>query len=222
MINKPQKEVGKDKQRNYALRIAKFWLGEKKTVTKRAKTLTPQDLKKVLDYINQHKHALRNRTILLTGYFSGMRVGELANLRYVDVVDAEGRIRDEILLEAEQTKGRYARTVFISAKLKQHLEIYIQVYKPKNTTDSFFYTQKKQKEGFTPNTLAQYFHYLYKKAGIIGASSHSLRRSFITNLASKGIGVRVLMSLAGHRHIGTTQIYIDNNDDMNRKAVNLL
>ena len=30
------------------------------------------------------------------------------------------------------------------------------------------------------------------------------------------------MSLDGHRHIGTTQIYIDNNDDMNRKAVNLL
>ncbi len=37
-----QKEVGKDKQRNYALRIAKFWLGEKQTMPKQAKTLTPQ------------------------------------------------------------------------------------------------------------------------------------------------------------------------------------
>jgi integrase/recombinase XerD len=222
LTNKAQKLVAEIKQRNYAVRIAKFWLGEKKAMTKRAKTLTEQDLKKVLNYIDQHKHALRNRTILLAGFLSGMRVGELANLRYIDVVDSEGQIRDEILLDVEQTKGRHGRTVFISKKLKQHLENYIRVYKPKNVTDSFFYTQKKQKQGFTPNTLAQYFHYLYKKAGIIGASSHSLRRSFITNLASKGIGVRVLMSLAGHRHIGTTQIYIDSNDDMNRKAVNLL
>ncbi|WP_321899666.1 tyrosine-type recombinase/integrase, partial [Paraburkholderia heleia] len=83
-----------------------------------------------------------------------------------------------------------------------------------------FYTQKRA--GFTANTLCQYFHWLYKEAGIQGASSHSGRRSFITNLASKGVGVRVLMSLAGHRDISTTQRYIDVNDDMQRKAVDLV
>jgi isovaleryl-CoA dehydrogenase len=35
-------------------------------------------------------------------------------------------------------------------------------------------------------------------------------------------GVRVLMSLAGHKNIGTTQAYIDVNDDMKRKAVELV
>jgi integrase/recombinase XerD len=85
-----------------------------------------------------------------------------------------------------------------------------------------FYTQKRQSTGFTPNTLAQYFHYLYKRAGIAGGSSHSGRRTFITNLAARGVGVRVLMSLAGHRNIGTTQAYIDVNDDMKRRAVELV
>ena len=46
--------------------------------------------------------------------------------------------------------------------------------------------------------------------------------SFITTLASKGIGVRVLMHLAGHRSISTTQAYIDVNDDMKRRAVELV
>jgi integrase/recombinase XerD len=63
---------------------------------------------------------------------------------------------------------------------------------------------------------------LYKRAGIAGGSSHSGRRTFITNLAAKGVGVRVLMSLAGHRSISTTQAYIDVNDDMKRKAVELI
>jgi integrase len=43
-----------------------------------------------------------------------------------------------------------------------------------------------------------------------------------TNLASKGIGVRVLASLAGHRSIAVTQKYIDVNDDMKRNAVELI
>jgi len=85
-----------------------------------------------------------------------------------------------------------------------------------------FYSQKEKSDGFSANTLTQFFHYLYQRAGIEGASSHSGRRTFITNLANKGIGVRVLMSLAGHRSITTTQAYIDVNDEMKRRAVELV
>jgi len=81
-------------------------------------------------------------------------------------------------------------------------------------------TQKRA--GFSTNSLCHYFHWLYKEVGIDGASSHSGRCSFITNLASKGVGVRVLMSLAGHRNISTTQAYIDVNDEMQRAAVELV
>lgn len=81
---------------------------------------------------------------------------------------------------------------------------------------------KQGRHGFSANTLCQYFHWLYRQVGIDGASSHSGGRSFITNLASKGVGVRVLMSLAGHRDISTTQRYIDVNDEMQRKAVDLV
>ena len=41
----------------------------------------------------------------------------------------------------------------------------------------------------------------------------------LPRLASKGIAARVLQELAGHKHLGTTQRYIDVNDDMLRKAV---
>jgi integrase/recombinase XerD len=222
LTNKAQKLVTEIKQRNYALRIAKFWLGERKqTMPKQAKTLTQQNLKQVLDYVAIHKHALRNRTMLLCTHYAGMRVGEIVNLKYTDVMDEVGQIREEIVLKAEQTKGRHGRTVFVNTKLRRELEIYVRNHKPTNSTSSLFYTQKQQTKGFTPNTLAQYFHYLYKRAGITGGSSHSGRRTFITNLAAKGIGVKVLMELAGHHNIATTQRYIDVTDDMKRKAVEL-
>jgi len=75
---------------------------------------------------------------------------------------------------------------------------------------------------FSANVMAQHFFWLYKKAGIAGASSHSGRRTFLTNLASKGISIRVLASLAGHRSVNVTMKYLDANDNMKRNAVEMI
>lgn len=214
------KKVAEDKQRKQTVAIAKLWLG-KDTMAKQAKTLNQNEIRRVLDYIATRKHSARNRALVLTSVYSGCRVGELSSLTYADTVDAEGKVRNEIRLKAENTKTNEARTVFVSEKLRKELERYIAVYKPLNPNTKLFYSQKKHSDGFTANTLTQFFHYLYKRAEIYGASSHSGRRTFITNLASQGVGVRVLMSLAGHKNISTTQCYIDVNDDMKRKAVEL-
>jgi len=90
----------------------------------------------------------------------------------------------------------------------------------KDSTIPLFHTSCRL--GWTPNTLCQHFFWLYKKSGITSASSHSGRRSFITTLANKGISVRILASLAGHKSIAVTQKYIDVNDEMKRNAVELI
>jgi integrase/recombinase XerD len=71
------------------------------------------------------------------------------------------------------------------------------------------------------NTLTQHFFWLYRKAGI-QTSSHAGRKTFLTSLASQGVSVFVLASLAGHRSIATTQKYVTVNDDMKRRAVELV
>jgi len=194
---------------------------EVNTMSKQAKTLTAEELRRVLDYTATRKHSTRNRALVLASFYSGCRVGELSSLTYADVVDSEGKVRDEIRLKAENTKTKEARIVFVNAKLKKELQQYANAYKPADTQLKFFYSQKRKSNGYNANTLTQFFHYLYKKAGVFGASSHSGRRTFITKLANQGVSVRVLASLAGHRNISTTQAYIDVNDDMKRKAVEL-
>jgi integrase/recombinase XerD len=185
-----------------------------------AKTLTDKELKQVLTYVSVNRHAERNRAMLLITHWAGMRVGEVAALRVGDVVTADGAVKSEIRLLPEQTKGRHARTVFLGQRLRKELALYVATIKRPSPDKPLFYTQKRA--GFTANTLCQHFYWLYKQVGIDGASSHSGRRTFITNLANKGVGVRVLMSLAGHRSISTTQAYIDVNDEMQRAAVDLV
>ena len=66
------------------------------------------------------------------------------------------------------------------------------------------------------------FKRIYQLAGIDGFSSHIGRRQFVTNLADKGINARVVQALARHKHLSTTQRYIDINDNKLRAAVELL
>jgi integrase/recombinase XerD len=91
-----------------------------------------------------------------------------------------------------------------------------------DTNRALFASQKNSNRGFSPSTLAQHFHYLYKNAKVDGASSHSGRRGFITNLANKGVSVRLLMELVGHSSMSVTQKYIDVNPKMLRASVELL
>ncbi len=184
-----------------------------------AKTLTAKELRKVLDSIARNPHAARNRLMLLMTHWAGMRVGEMATLRIEDMRNADGSVKHEIRLDATQTKGKHARVVFVNDRLRKEIGLYLKEIETKDDKRPLFSTQKRTT--FTANTLCQTMNTIYRRAGMEGATSHSGRRSFITTLASKGIGVRVLAALAGHRSIATTQVYIDVNDEMKRAAVEL-
>jgi integrase/recombinase XerD len=221
LIQDWHKEVAEINKRKHNLAIAKLWLG-KKTMAKQAKVLNNTEVRKVLDYVATRKHSLRNRALVMMMFNTGMRVSEVASLRIRDVIDSEGIIKNEIRLLAENTKTNEARTVFVNEKLRRELQQYAKLLVNTNPNCKFFYSQKRDSDGFTANTLTQHFHYLYKRVGLDGASSHSSRRTFITTLANKGIGVRVIMGLSGHKALSSVQCYIDCNSELMRNAVEMV
>jgi integrase/recombinase XerD len=187
-----------------------------------AKSLTPAELEQVLSYINTQPLAARNRVMLLITVAAGLRVSEVAALTLRDVLNDNLTVKSEIYLAAHRVKHGHARTIYINSRLQAELAAYIATKQHGDLSFPLFISTRGPRRHFTANTLAQHFYWLFKKAGISGASSHTMRRSFITTLASKGIGVRVLASLAGHRSIAVTQRYIDVHDDMKRNAVELV
>jgi integrase/recombinase XerD len=147
--------------------------------------------------------------MMLLTHLAGLRIGEVACLRWSDVMNLDGTVKDEIRLLPDMTKGRHARTVFVNIKAARGID--------KPTADQakcvdrsypFFASQKSVKSGFSANSLAQTFALLYEGAGLEGASSHSGRRTFLTNLANKGTAIHILKTLAGHRSISTTAAYL--------------
>lgn len=91
-----------------------------------------------------------------------------------------------------------------------------------STMSSYSIIASQKGKSFSANSLCQLFRRIYSEAGINDASSHSGRRWFITQLAHKGVSPKVIMELAGHKNLGTTQRYIEVNEEMKSKAVSLL
>lgn len=188
---------------------------------KQAKVLSKAEISRVLAVIDAGNHPHRNKAAFLCTQLAGMRVKEVAALKVGDVYEESGRVREQLRLRSSQTKGSKARTVMMNERLRKSLASYYCRLPSQEPEFPLIYSQKSHGH-FSPNSLCQVFSRIYLSAGIKGASSHSGRRTFITSLANKGVSVRVLMELAGHKHLGTTQRYIDVNDKMLQQAVNLL
>lgn len=183
--------------------------------------LTDAELKRVLAVIAQGKHAQRNRLAMLLSHYAGLRVGEIAALTWGMLLQPDGRVASSFHLLGEHTKTGETRTVHISAKLAREVTAFLsaQSTQPKLDTPVI----GSQKGGaFSPNSLCQLFGRIYSEAGLVGASSHSGRRWFITRLAHSSVSPKVIMSLAGHRSLATTQRYIEVNSEMMAAAVQLL
>jgi integrase/recombinase XerD len=75
----------------------------------------------------------------------------------------------------------------------------------------------------SPQTIVNTFQRWCRHLGFVGCSSHSGRRTFITNAARKistvGGSLRDVQMLAGHTNLRTTQRYIDANPEAQTRVV---
>jgi integrase/recombinase XerD len=165
-------------------------------------------------------NAKRNIALLYFSFSLGPRAKEMAALRLGDVLDYENKLLYEINLLSVMTKGGKQRTLYLyNKKLRKVLEDYIEERRASNevmTRESPLFLS--QKGGFfSPNSLQQLFAKLYKNAGIMGASSHSGRRTFATNLDDKGVSLKAIQKLMGHASIKMTADYVDDNPNKLKK-----
>ena len=186
-----------------------------------AKTLSKAELKQLLDVTNScSRYPLRDSTMLLFTHLCGLRVGEVAALRFDDILDANGTVRDEMTLDAARTKSKRARKIFLPKQMQRQLQAYVNSLTKRHST--VICSLHKRVHTLVQTLLHSTLQRLYARAGISGATSHSGRRTWLTALSQKGVSVFVLADMAGHRSIQTTQRYVTVNDEMKRNAAELI
>lgn len=190
---------------------------------KQAKVLSDQQIKAVLKYLEScPRNSLRNRVMFLLS-LHGLRSKEIAELQVSMITNSESEIADVIALQDRASKGRSGRIIPINKVLKELLIEYVGSRK-KVQSDYVIVTERSEK--FSANAVTVFFKRLYSKLGFVGCSSHSGRRSFITQCARKvslaGGSLRDVMNLAGHKNLQTTQLYVEQNEEAQKSLIKML
>ncbi|MGA8434109.1 MAG: site-specific integrase, partial [Methyloceanibacter sp.] len=178
------------------------------------------EVRRVFRIIETTRHAPRNRLTFTLSIYAGLRVGEITALKINDVATAAGEARREIKLSARQTKGSQGRTVVLSSRVRSEIGKFLKQRLLANPDAPLIVSQRGGRP-FSSVTLSMLFKDIYELAGI-RTSSHSGRRTFATRLNARGVGMRTIQKLMGHKHISTTALYCDVSDDMLRNAVELV
>lgn len=189
----------------------------------------------VLAYIKEHmKHKIRNRCMFLFSVKCGLRAIELALLEWRMVYDLDGNIHKYVTIPPRISKnGRSKkksppkpRKIPMHKDLREALLDHFNDMGKEYTkpSDRIFISQQGYK--FDRKKMASWFWHLYDKLGFDKCSSHTGRRTFITNAARKiarvGGSLLDVQKMAGHRSLQTTQLYIEENEDAKEKVVELL
>ena len=153
-------------------------------------------------------------------HWCGLRMGEVAVPRIASIVDESGAVKSETVLATAVTKSKRARCIFVPRQMQQQLKRYLS--KPCHSSRDHYLFSTQKHSNFKANAATQHLQRLYDRAGIVGATSYSGRRTQLTELSAKGVGVWVLAEIAGHASIRTTQRYIDINDEQMCCAAELI
>jgi integrase len=188
---------------------------------KQAKTLTKQQLTIALRRAGRSRYADRDRAMILLSIKAGLRAGEIAKLTWPMLLDPQGHLSRFIELHDVAAKKGSGRTIPLHPQLIQALRPLRQQH-----SDSGPVIRSERGEGLRPGSIVNWFRRFYADLGFKGCSSHSGRRTFITNAArlvfKAGGSLRDVQQLAGHRSIEHTQAYIDGDTRAKRRLVALL
>ena len=196
--------------------------------TKQAKPLTDDQLVELLGWVSRKtRFPVRNTAIVLLSFKAGLRAREIAGLRWRHVTDNTGVITDEqqLALTNDMTKGKSGRNIDIQPKLREALRT-LQIAerdKGRGSAGDYIVTLAKGNQNLASrsSSVAVLFNGKagvdgwYHKLGLTGCSSHSGRRTFITNTARNisryGGSMEDVRRTAGHSSLAMTQQYVEGN-----------
>ena len=195
---------------------------------KQAKILSKNQIDQLIWYVGTLRHPLRNEVIVMLSTRAGLRAKEIACLTWSMITDADGDIASSIHLTDKASKGRGGRIIPLNMQLRLKLADLLENEQKHHrfdiATPHVIRTERSPKT--SPQAIVNMFSSWFEDTGLIGCSSHSGRRTFITNAARKistvGGSLRDVQMMAGHSSLAVTQGYIEGDGEARVKVVELI
>jgi len=186
-----------------------------------AKVLSKTDIRTTIAAATRLRYPDRNRVMVLLSVRAGLRACEIAGLTWAMVLDARGSVGACMELPAKVAKNGSGRRIPLHPQLRTAL------LRLRRVSDGDGPVVRSERGGsMSAKAVVNWFARLYATIGLLGCSSHSGRRTFVTEAARlihrAGGSLRDVQELAGHRSIKTTQGYIEGNGRAQQRLMRLL
>ena len=161
------------------------------------KVLTKEELSTFFNMCDNFKF----KTIFMLAYGSGLRIGEVANLRVEDIDSKNMRIF------VRAGKGNKERYTILPKQSLEMLREYWRKYRQHKRRGRIFLSESGK--AITVGVIREHFRKYRKKAKINEkATLHTLRHNFATDLIERGATLIQVKELMGHSNIRSTMEYV--------------
>lgn len=188
-----------------------------------AKVIEPADVRLLLKHAAGLRYPERNRVMILLSFKAGFRACEIAGLRWPMILGSDHNLAAQMIVSRDIAKGSTGRVIPMHLELRRALKA---LHRAARFPRDGHVIKSERGACLSPESVVNWFGRVYATLGMSGCSSHSGRRTFITEsarvLAKTGGSLRDIQELAGHRSLTTTERYIQGNRDAQRRLISLL
>ena len=159
---------------------------------------------------------IRDRTLFAICLHTGCRISEALAVKMQDISGGYLNLRKS------NTKGhKQTRSIPVNDKLNALLTEYIRQTKPELWLFPSHHNSKTSKQ-MSRAAADLILRKACERVGLVGVSTHSFRRTALTQMSSAGIPLRVIQKISGHSSLATLQRYLEISDQQVVEAVNVI
>jgi len=178
----------------------------------RAKVLTQSEIQLIFSHGLDND---RDRTLFGVCLYTACRINEACTLNTEDVYDKKMRVRDEIIFRRHNTKGKLAAR---AVPVIEELLLLLVKYKP-DSRDGFLFPGRHGRGHINSESASRILRETCESVGLEGVSTHSFRRTALTQMSNAGIPLRIIQEVSGHRNLEELQKYLEVRPEQVRGAV---
>ncbi|MEP0873758.1 site-specific integrase [Trichocoleus desertorum AS-A10] len=165
-----------------------------------AKVLTSYEIAKLFEAFEGD----RDRALFGICLYTGCRISEACSMLTTDAYDTAG-VRMKMTLRKANTKGKQeTRQIPVNPVLKSYLETY-----RTGASKQYLFPGRHGRGHINPKSADEILREVCDRLGLVGVSTHSFRRTALTQMSSSGIPLRVIQEISGHRSLQALQRYLE-------------
>ncbi|MEG4626346.1 tyrosine-type recombinase/integrase [Microcoleus sp. w1-18aA5] len=180
-----------------------------------AKILTQEEIELLF---NEGLQTSRDRTLFGVCLYTACRIAEACSLMVKDIYTNSGAVRSTINFRKANTKGKLqTRTIPVIEDLRSLL-----ISWRSHAGETYLFPGRHSSHHWKhlhTNSADQILREACDRVGIEGASTHSFRRTALTQMSNAGIPLRIIQKISGHSNLEQLQRYLDVKPDQVKGAI---